>query len=79
MTSMARRLPHQLPEIAVIRGVAYYLPQWMEPGQSFFVPCLDARSMGTAMTIRYSRMGWKLAWAERIEEGLLGIRVWREV
>lgn len=79
MTSTNQRLPHQLPEIAVIRGVKYRLPQWMEPGQSFFVPCLDARSMGFVMATRYSRLGWKTAWAERIEQGMLGVRVWREV
>lgn len=79
MTSMDRRLPHELPEVVTIRGVKYRLPQWMEPGQSFFVPCLDARSMGSVMAMRYSRLGWKLTWAERIEQGLLGIRVWREV
>ena len=79
MTSMDRRLPHELPEVVTIRGVKYRLPQWMEPGQSFFVPCLDARSMGSVMSGRYSRLGWKLTWAERIEQGLLGVRVWREV
>lgn len=79
MTSTNQRLPHQLPEIAVIRGVKYRLPQWMEPGQSFFVPCLDARSMAYALVMRYSRLGWKTAWAERIEQGMLGVRVWREV
>lgn len=79
MTSTNQRLPHQLPEIAVIRGVKYRLPQWMEPGQSFFVPCLDARSMGSVMATRYSGLGWKTAWAERIEQGMLGIRIWREV
>jgi hypothetical protein len=35
--------------------------------------------MGAVMSGRYSRLGWKIAWAERIESGLLGIRVWREV
>lgn len=79
MTSMDRRLPHELPEVVTIRGVQYRLPQWLEPGQSFFAPCLDVRSMGAVMSGRYSRLGWKIAWAERIESGLLGIRVWREV
>lgn len=79
MTSTNQRFPHELPEVAVIRGVKYRLPQWLEPGQSFFVPCLDARSMAGSIVNRYSRIGFGLAWAERIEQGLLGIRVWREV
>ncbi len=79
MTSMDRRLPHELPEVATIRGVRYRLPQWLEPGQSFFVPCLEARSMAWVLVHRYSRVGFKLTWAERIEDGMLGIRVWREV
>ncbi len=79
MTSTNQRLPHQLPEIVVIRGVKYRLPQWLEPGQSFFVPCLDARSMAGSIVNRYTYIGFKLAWAERIEQGMLGIRVWREV
>jgi hypothetical protein len=55
------------------------LPQWLEPGQSFFVPCLEARSMAWVLVHRYSRVGFKLTWAERIEDGMLGIRIWREV
>ncbi len=35
--------------------------------------------MAGVLTHRYTCIGFKLAWAERIEDGMLGIRIWREV
>ena len=53
-------LPVQIPETLEINGVVYKLPQWLEIGQSIFLPCVDVQ--GTARHVRrhYAPHGWRL-------------------
>lgn len=60
-----------------IAGVTYRVPPTMIVGQSFFLPVLDTQVAGRAVQRHYAPQGYKFVASERIEMGLLGIRVWR--
>ncbi len=69
--------PPPLPEFMWMDGVPYRLPGWMDEGTSFFIPSLDhLRTIG-AVRMHYGPFRFRLGWKERIESGVLGIRVWR--
>lgn len=63
-------------EVIVINGAQYRMPQWLDVGTSIFLPSVNHR-MTYAAVREWAPWGWKLTWRERIEGGLLGIRVWR--
>ncbi len=58
------------------KGARFELPATLSPYQSFFVPSLKHKETFAEITRYYSRYSYPLIWAERIEEGVLGIRVW---
>lgn len=70
-------LPRPIPLILLIDGVEYVIPQWLEVGQSFFMPCLNAEHAYKKVTAHYAPFKFKLVYRERIEADTLGIRVWR--
>jgi hypothetical protein len=69
---------HQiLPETLRIDGVEYKLPQWLEVGHSFFVPCLDPDRIWPRIEWHYNGMGWRFKYLTHVERNLCGMRVWR--
>lgn len=58
-----------------IKGARFNLPDALVPHQSFFIPCLKHKETFAAIERHYRNM-YPLVWAERIENGMLGIRVW---
>ena len=46
-------------------------------GSSFFIPCLDDRSVATALSVRARQLGYKTKHQARIENGMWGVRIWR--
>lgn len=61
----------------VHRGAEYQLPQWLEIGQSFFLPTLKSDELGSRVKARYAARGIQVVHEMRIEADHLGIRVWR--
>lgn len=59
--------------------VRYNVPVELERNTSFFVPTLRPKGMFRAVRKHYQKYKYELVWEERIEEGVLGIRVWRVV
>lgn len=53
------------------------MPPTLIVGQSFFLPVLNTQGAGRAVQRHYAPQGYKFVASERIEMGLLGIRVWR--
>lgn len=53
--------------------------QWDEfiVGSSFFIPCLDDRSVATALVMRAKQLGYKTKHQARVENGMWGVRIWR--
>jgi hypothetical protein len=70
-------LPVQIPETLEINGVVYKLPQWLEIGQSVFLPCVDVQGIARHVRRHYAPHGWRLETSQRVERSLLGVRVWR--
>ena len=65
-------------DIVEVYGVHYRLPIHMAIGDSFFMPCLDRQATMKVIRSHYRRFNkYRLTYEERIERGLLGIRVWR--
>ena len=60
-----------------ILGASILAPQVLGIGHSFFVPALKPKVALNCTTAAYARQGYKFAHDERIEMGVLGIRVWR--
>lgn len=58
-----------------IKGAEFDIPEGLAPMQSFFVPSLKHKETFAAID-RYYKSRYPLVWAERIENGTLGIRVW---
>lgn len=58
-----------------IKGARFDIPETLVPYQSFFVPSLKHKETFAAVD-RYYKNRYPLVWAERIENGTLGIRVW---
>lgn len=60
-----------------VYGVQIAIPPRLEIGHSFFVPALKAQVTFNAIAMGYRPCGYQLTFEERIERGVLGIRVWR--
>lgn len=60
-----------------LRGAFYYLPLELGIGHSIFVPSLKHKDTFEEVHRCYAPEGYKMVWEERIEAGVLGIRVWR--
>lgn len=68
---------HKPSKTLMIKGARYRIPEALGVGYSFFLPCLKHKATFAAVTKAYSKEGYKFTWADRIEDGMLGIRVWR--
>lgn len=78
MSKSSRDQPPRLVKSRLAyKGAEYRLPEWLAPGQSFFLPTLTAAQLGEKVKARYTAQGMRIAVEERIEADLLGIRVWR--
>ncbi len=51
----------------------------MAVNDSFFLPTLTPKKAFTAVSRYYSKKKYRMTYVERIESGMLGIRVWRVV
>tara|TARA_R100001079_G_C4401390_1_gene131571 strand:- start:365 stop:565 length:201 start_codon:yes stop_codon:yes gene_type:complete len=51
--------------------------EWMEVGESFFIPTLKASSMIYAIDSGAKRAGVKVKIFQTIKDGVMGVRVWR--
>lgn len=77
MDSQSKQKPRLARDTLVYRGVHFKVPEWMEVGQSFFLPCLKTEELGSKVQRHYARTTMRITWEERIEADFLGIRVWR--
>lgn len=67
-----------IEQIAVrIKGVGYAIPKKLFIGDSFFVPTIDRALAIRTIAQRLERFGYEIKGEERIENGLLGVRLWR--
>ena len=65
-------------DIITIFGVSYRVPILLAIGDSFFIPCLNRQVTMKALRSHYRKYNkYKLTYEERVERGMLGIRVWR--
>lgn len=69
----------QLSNTLRIDGVTYRLPEWLDEGYGFFMPCLSPAKTAQAVRKHYAPLKIRLEYVERIESDLLGIRIWRVV
>ena len=69
--------PPPLARYLVVDNVSYKVPEWIEPGHSFFLPCLAPKRMMQAVTKHYAIRGFKFTHAETTSKNILGVRVWR--
>lgn len=60
-------------------GVEYKVPVMLDRNESFFLPTLRPKGMFNVVNKHYKDYDYELVWEERVEEGVLGIRVWRTV
>jgi len=60
-----------------VNGVIYKLPGWLDVGTSFFIPCLSPQKVMPAIRGHYKQHNYKLVYAEWVEGGTFGVRVWR--
>lgn len=58
-----------------IKGAEFDIPDSLAPLESFFIPSLKHKETFAAVERHYKNR-YPLVWAERIENGTLGIRVW---
>lgn len=58
-----------------VKGAEFDIPDALAPLQSFFIPSLKHKETFAAVDRHYKNR-YPLVWAERIENGVLGIRVW---
>lgn len=65
------------PTVLKIDSVEYQVPPTLGLGHSFFLPVLDSKRAMEAVREHYRPQKYALVWEERIETGMLGIRVWR--
>ena len=49
----------------------------IEPGMSFFVPCLDRKKHAKEVAQEAERLGLKVICKPVVEKGRYGLRVWR--
>jgi len=65
------------PEVMRFKGAAFSIPLALPLHGSFFVPCLKPKETYDMVLVHYRTHHYSLVWEERVEEGVLGIRVWR--
>lgn len=49
----------------------------LEPGQSFFIPCLDRKVHAKTLQKEADRLGISVVIKQVVENGKYGLRVWR--
>lgn len=49
----------------------------IEPGMSFFIPCLDRKAHAKTLQKEAERLGFKVICKPVIEHGKYGLRTWR--
>lgn len=49
----------------------------LEPGQSFFVPCLDRKAHAKTLQKEADRLGIEVVIKQVVEKNKYGLRVWR--
>jgi hypothetical protein len=56
-----------------------YLVPWkeIEPGMSFFIPCLDRARHALELKKEAQRWGYKVICKQVVENGKYGLRLWR--
>lgn len=69
--------PPPLPKVLLVDNVEYRVPEWMEVGHSFFLPCLNHKQMMQAVAAHYAIRNFKFTHVEDTRKNILGIRVWR--
>jgi hypothetical protein len=78
MSKTSRTKPLRLVDSRLAHnGAEYCLPEWLAPGQSFFLPTLKGEYLAEKVKARYAQRGMRMTHEERIEADLLGIRIWR--
>ena len=60
-------------------GVEYQIPEVLNHNESIFLQTLRPKGMFNAVNKYYREHDYGVVWEERIEDGVLGIRVWRTV
>lgn len=61
-----------------VDGVPFHLRYFLvDKGSSFFIPCHKHKDVLKQVRAEFTRRGWKLVHRVRIENNLLGIRIWR--
>lgn len=60
-----------------VLGATLLIPKVLGIGHSFFVPALKPKVTFGLISNSYSAQNYKLTYEERIEIGVLGIRIWR--
>lgn len=61
-----------------IKGAHFTVPDKLDIGDSFFVPALNPTLTMVHIDTHYrKRRLYKLTSSQRVEKGILGIRVWR--
>lgn len=74
---MDLRHPLRRNGVVSIRGASVKVPLGLGIGHSFFVPSLKPQDTYGRIYEYYLGEGYSLTYEERIEHGVLGIRVWR--
>lgn len=64
-------------DLLVIKGAVFQVPVDLGLHNSFFIPALRPKETANAVTRHYSAYEFKFVWAQRVENGVLGIRLWR--
>lgn len=60
-----------------INYAVFRVPRTLGIGHSFFIPALKGQVTFAAVRDHYKPFRYELTWAERVEQDVLGIRVWR--
>lgn len=69
--------PPPLKPYLEVDGVCYKVPEWLEVGNSFFIPCLQHQRMYQCVMGHYSIRDFQLTHEVTTDKNILGIRVWR--
>lgn len=75
--TMGLRHPLKRDDVVNIRGACIKIPPALGIGHSFFVPSLKPRETYGYIIQHYYGEEYELTYDERVEHGVLGIRVWR--
>lgn len=74
---MGLRHPHKRDDVVEIRGARIKVPPGLGLGHSFFIPSLKPKETHAYIVHHYYGEEYTLTYEERVEQGVLGIRVWR--